>query len=158
MTRLFVSAALPALLVHLAVAPATAQTGFRCPAAPAPVAGVGTLLPAGDPFDNLLGLQASVDALQRKGLSAGAIVETLAAAYCPRMDGALPDAQKSARLARFAARIAQFVYGNTPIDAILVDVPLAPAVLDAATRAARDSGLGLDAWIAKAVATAAKAP
>ena len=90
------------------------------------------------------------------------IVDHLVWAYCPLVanDKALSDAQKTARLRRFAAQVAGIVYApasETELD-ILVDMPVAPALLDQIDKAAKADGLSRDEWLGLAIEKALGAP
>lgn len=90
------------------------------------------------------------------------IVDHLVWSYCPLVanDPELSDAQKTARLRRFAAQVASMVYApasETELD-ILVDLPIAPAILGKVDQAAKAAGISRDAWIKQAIDEALGTP
>lgn len=90
------------------------------------------------------------------------IVDHLVWAYCPLVanDKTLTDAEKTARMRRFAATVAAMVYApasEAELD-ILVDLPIAPAVLGQVDNAAKANGLSRDEWLRLAIEKALGAP
>ncbi|MFK8251689.1 hypothetical protein [Ancylobacter terrae] len=140
-----------ALAAPGAVSPAVAATGFECPARPLDVPGdkrVQAALPTGDGLDRVEALNAAVINLRGQGVNPVLIIDGLIAAYCPTVASQqLTDAEKTARVSRFAARITRVVYALDSAEAIILDVPLAPATLDAVTAKASALGVSPEAWV-----------
>lgn len=90
------------------------------------------------------------------------IVDHLVWAYCPLVenDKNLSDAQKTNLMRRFAGKVAALVYA--PADAaeldILVDLPIAPALLAKIDAAAKAGGISRDQWIERAIGKALVTP
>jgi hypothetical protein len=76
-----------------------------------------TLLPQGNAMDDPARLNASIDGLRRLGLSQTSIVNHLIGAYCPTVaqEGALSDAEKTAKVRQFASRITALVHREEDI-------------------------------------------
>lgn len=139
-----------------------ADTKFACawlPAGQTPSAEVAALLAAGDPLDNPPVLNAAVDKLRASGLRPALIIDGLVSAYCPTVaaNAAWSDEQKTVRMQAFAARTVRLVYSLETADRILLDVPLAPAVVDAVNAKARAANVSPQDWLAGVVTTAAGA-
>ncbi|MBS7698154.1 hypothetical protein [Chelatococcus sp. YT9] len=140
----------------LAAAPASAA-GFTCPWKPIAdgqkAASVEKLLPSGDAFDDIAQLNGAVYALRQQGTSETLVIDSLVAGYCPVIasNTALTDAQKTARVMRFAARVMRTVYSLDNADEIILDVPLRPTVVEAVRAKAKNAGISAEAWIAGVV-------
>lgn len=144
-----------------AAAPALAAGPFECPTKPleaAQAAKIKALLPSGDAFDKVEQLNAAVTQLKSEGANPVLVIDTLIAAYCPVVAAqqGLSDAQKSTRVARFAARITRTVFALDGADAIILDVAFPPAVVDAINAKARAAGVTPEAWIQGAITSALK--
>jgi len=107
---------------------------FECPVKPlegARAAKVEALLPTGDACDDVGRLDGAAAALKTAGVSPALVVDGLVAAYCPVI---APEA------------------GLT--DAIILDVALPPAMVEAIDARAKAAGVSPDAWIEGTVAAA----
>ncbi|CAH1669917.1 hypothetical protein [Chelatococcus asaccharovorans] len=148
------TAALCVAVPLLSVATPASAAGFSCPWKPIAdgkqAANVEKLLPTGDAFDDIAQLNAAVYALRQQGTPETLVIDSLVAAYCPVVasNTALTDAQKSARVMRFAARVMRTVYSLDNADAIILDVPLRPTLVEAARAKAKAAGISVEAWIA----------
>lgn len=134
---------------------------FACPAQPlegALPAAAKALLPPGDALDRPDALNAAVDKLRAQSVRPVLIIDGLIAAYCPVVaaQAGLSDAQKTARVTRFAARITRTVYAIDGADEIILDVGLPPAVVDAINAKARAAGITAEDWVRNAVNAALK--
>lgn len=134
---------------------------FECPAKPleaAQAANIKALLPTGDAFDHVDRLNTAVSTLRAQGVNQVLVIDNLIAAYCPEVaaQAGLTDAQKSARVARFAARITRTVYALDGADEIILDVSFPPLVVDAINAKARAAGVSPEAWIQSTVNAALK--
>lgn len=90
------------------------------------------------------------------------IVDHLVWAYCPLLanDKTLTDTEKTARMRRFAAEVAGMVYAP-PSEAeldILLDLPIAPALLGQVDKAAKADGMSRDEWLRLAIEKSLGAP
>jgi hypothetical protein len=153
-TRTFAFGILLAAAVAGASAPAAA---FTCPtptltgvAQPADMA---SLLPKGDAFDDVVKLNASVAALRAKGVEAAVIVDQLISNYCAAQAGnaSLTDAQRTARVRSFAARIVRTVYALDSADAIILDVAFPPDMVNEINAKAKAAGVSPQDWVVDAV-------
>ena len=148
------------------VGPAVALTSrFECPlkidgATPAKAAEIARLLPVGDALDDPSRLNASIDTLRGLGLSPTLIIAHLIAAYCPvvAQNGSLSDADKTARVMRFARRITLLVYGEEQASEIILDIALKPDVVDEVNERARSDGQSAEQWIADVVKASVARP
>lgn len=114
---------------------------------------IAATLAGGAAFGDLGWLRESVSGLVAKGIRRTVIIDAMIADYCPRVaeDAALDDAQKTAELRSFAARITQIAYGGGPEDAVILAVPFSPATVDKIDRQARGAGMSPEAWVAGAI-------
>ncbi|MPZ41704.1 MAG: glutelin [Rhizobiales bacterium] len=100
--------------------------------------------------------------LRKSGMRPALIVDHLVGAYCPLVvaDTSLSDAQKTIRVRRFARQVAGLAYVPSEQDelAVLVDLPLAPRLLDQVNKAADKSGISRDTWIDRAISRQLAAP
>ncbi|PSJ60438.1 glutelin [Mesorhizobium soli] len=83
------------------------------------------------------------------------IVDHLVWAYCPLAanDPRLSDTEKTDLLRRFASQVAALAYtgpGGGEID-VLVNLPLAPAILGRVDDAAKAAGISQDEWLENAI-------
>lgn len=136
---------------------------FTCgwlPEGQMPSADMKALLAAGDPLDQPAVLTAAVQKLQAGGMSRALIIDNLVSTYCPMVaaDTALSDGQKLSRMRTFAGRVVRTVYSLESEDAVILDVPLAPTVVEAVTAKARTAGVTPPEWAAGAVSAAVTAP
>lgn len=144
-----------------ASAPALAAGPFECPLKPleAPqAASIRALLPSGDAFDDVERLNAAVTTLKAQGTNPVLVIDNLISAYCPLVaaQSGLTDAQKSARVVRFAARVTRVVYALEGADEIILDVAFPPVVVNAINAKARAAGVSPEAWIQSTVNAALK--
>lgn len=148
------AAAISALLACL-YAPTALALDCAAPSGgdPAATKEITAALAGGAALDDFGRLQESIAGLAAKGLPRTTIVDSLIAAYCPRVaaESGLSEAQKTTAVRAFAARVTQIAYAGGPEDAIILDVPLAPATVQKIDAAAKADGLTPEAWIAKAV-------
>ncbi|TFW56704.1 hypothetical protein CT676_34015 [Bradyrhizobium sp. MOS001] len=109
-------------------------------------------------MNDLARLNASIDGLRRLGLSQTLIVDHLIGAYCPTVakDNSLSDAEKTAKVRRFASRITVLVHREEDISEILLYVPLKPSVVDAVNAKAQASGLSVERWLSRTIEAAAQ--
>ena len=107
-------------------------------------------IPAGDALDDVTKLNAAVTALRAKGVSNAVLVDSLISSYCPAVarNTALNDEQKRAQVRRFAARIMRVVYSLDSAEAVILDVPFRPDVVDAINARARAERISPEAWVA----------
>jgi len=129
-----------------------ASAAFQCPAQPLEAARAATIaaaLPSGDAFDDPTALVAAVDALHAEKVGLPLIVDNLIAAYCPTVadQAGLSDAEKTARVNSFAARITRTVYQLDSADAVILDVPFPPTVLDTINAKAKAAGVSGADWV-----------
>ena len=107
---------------------------------------------AGDALADVGKLNAAIAALRAKGIGNAIIVDALIGAYCPGVArAALTDEQKRAQVRRFAARVTRTVYALDSVDAVILDVPFPPAVLDAVNARAAAEKVTPEAWVAGAI-------
>jgi hypothetical protein len=148
------AAAISALLACL-YAPAALALDCAVPTGndPAVTKEVTATLAGGAAFDDFGRLQGAIAGLTAKGLSRTTVVDALIAAYCPRVaaESNLSEAQKTTAVRAFAARVTQIAYAGGPEDAVILDVPFAPATVQKIDAAAKAEGMTPEAWIAKAV-------
>ena len=80
--------------------------------------------------------------------------------YCPMIaqEGSLTEAEKVAKVRRFAGQITQLVYSLESGLDVIVNVPLSPDIVDALNATARKQGLSSSAWIAMTVENALQRP
>ncbi|MGD9920575.1 MAG: hypothetical protein AB7V13_03885 [Pseudorhodoplanes sp.] len=153
------NAVLAAMLSWLVVCgSAGASAALECP-----VKSVGTTaaqdqaiaaaIPAGDALDDVTGLNAAVASLRAKGIGNAILIDSLIASYCPAVarDAALSEAQKRARVSRFAGRIARVVYGLESADAVILDVPFRPDVMSQINAKAVAEKVSPQDWVANAI-------
>jgi hypothetical protein len=127
---------------------------------PVPQAGdAGAAIASGEALDDAAKRDAAIAALRGKGVGNGAIVDSLVAAYCPAVerDSALTEAQKRAKVRRFAARVARTVYNFQDVEAVILDVPFAPDVAAQINARAAAEKVSPEAWVAEAITRALKA-
>jgi hypothetical protein len=125
-------------------------------ATPSAVADIDARLPKGFALEQSDQLAAAITLLREHGLSSGNTIDHLIAFYCPAVaaEAGLSDAEKRARVMRFAQKATRLVYAQNDVDAVIYDVPLKPGVAEAATERARKEGLTLEAWIGQMVEAA----
>ena len=117
-------------------------------------------IPAGDALDDAAKLNAAIAALRAKGVSNAIVVDSLIASYCPVVarNTALSDDGKRVQVRRFAARMVRIVYSLDSVDAVILDVPFRPGVVDAINAKAAAERLSPEAWVANAVDRMLKQP
>jgi hypothetical protein len=126
---------------------------------PVPQAGdAGGAIASGDALEDAAKRGAAIAALRSKGLSNGAIIDSLIAAYCPAVAGnnALSEAQKTAQVRSFASRITRAVYALDDVEAVIIDVPLPPNVAAAVNASAAAQNVSPETWVARVVTRAVK--
>jgi S-methylmethionine-dependent homocysteine/selenocysteine methylase len=114
------------------------------------------LLPDANAIGDVGRLNLTIDTLRREGMAKSQIVSHLVGAYCPvvAQESSLTEAEKAAKVRRFAGQITQLVYSLESGLDVIISVPLAPDVVDALNAAARKQGLSNPAWIAMTVENA----
>lgn len=132
--------------------PWSAHAAFECPTQPLEAARAATIaasLPTGDAFDDRVALSTTVTALQAEGVSMPMIVDNLISAYCPTVSDmtGLSDAEKTAKVNQFAARITRTVYQLDDANSIILDVNFPPLVVDAINAKAKEAGVSATNWI-----------
>ena len=137
---------------------AGASAAFVCPvksvgANAAQDLAIAAAIPAGDALDDVTKLNAAVTALRAKGVSNAIVIDSLISSYCPGVarNTALSDDQKRAQVRRFAARIVRVVYSLDSADAVILDVPFRPGVIDAINAKAAAERISPEAWVANAI-------
>lgn len=146
--------ALAMIAAGAATQPAWAAAGFECPVPSAQLTKkLEGLLPAGDAFDKVEALNASVDALRAEGVPSALIIDALVSNFCPTVAAqqGLSDGQKSARVSRFAGRAAAEVYSLGSEDEVILDVSFPPQIVNAIEAKAGAAGMTSDQWIRAAV-------
>lgn len=149
MRKVVLAAVAASLLVCGSVSESAALV---CPTPQAGDAGIAT----GDALENVTKRGEAIAALRSKGLSNGAIIDSLIAAYCPAVgsNSALSEAQKTAAVRSFASRITRTVYGLDDVEAVILDVPLPPNVAAAVNERAAARNVSPEAWVARVVTRA----
>ena len=157
-----VCAAVVSLMIVCGAADASAA--FVCPvkspgANAAQGKAIAKAIPAGDALDDVTKLNAAVTSLRAKGVSNAILIDSLISSYCPAVarDTALSDDQKRARVGRFAARIVRVVYSLDSADAVILDVPFRPKVIEAINAKAAAERISPEAWVATAIGRELKA-
>jgi hypothetical protein len=119
---------------------------------------IAAVIAAGDGLANVTKLNAAIDVLRGQGIENAIIVDGLIAAYCPTVAGnaALSDAHKRAQVQGFAARVTRAVYSLDSVDAVILDVPFRPDVIDAINARAAAARVSPEAWVASTVEGALK--
>ena len=110
-------------------------------------------IPAGNALDDVTKLNAAVTDLRAKRVSNAILIDSLISSYCPAVarNTALNDDQKRAQVRRFASRIVRVVYALDSADAVILDVPFRPTVVDAINAKAAAERISPEAWVANAV-------
>jgi hypothetical protein len=148
-----------AFVMMLALAePLRAATPLVCPAQVPPgdsaqAKEIDALIPVRNAFEDVAKLNAAVMALRQQGVSQPIIVNRFITAYCPIVaaETTLNDAQKTALVRRFAARIVRTVYSLDNEEEVILDVPFQPAVIDAINAKASTAGVSPEEWVANAI-------
>ena len=114
------------------------------------------LLPDANAMGSVGRLNSTIDTLRREGMAKSQIVSHLVGAYCPMVaqESSLTEAEKAAKVRRFAGQITQLVYSLESGLDVIINVPLTPDVVDAINATARKQGLSTSAWIAMTVENA----
>jgi hypothetical protein len=162
---------LAAAFVLASLSSAAAQTSeaagaFGCP----PISGKGADLPdVRSAYDMLKGADAAtienrvddvIATLRARSVDGTLIVDALIAAYCPAVaaETGLSTAERKTRLANFARQVTALVFPQRPrVDAVIVDLPLPPDLLQQVDDAARKAQLSRDTWLAQAIHKALQA-
>lgn len=147
------------ILLVGSIKPILAAGSLECPATPledTQMAEIKALLPTGNAYDYIDQLNNAVTALKAAGAKPALAIDRLIASYCPLVaaEPGLTDDQKSAKVMRFAARITRMVYAPNEAEAIILDVALPPAMVNAINAKAKSAGVSPDAWIQKTIAAA----
>ena len=103
-----------------------------------------------------------ISRLVREGMMKGEIVDHIVASYCPTV-GALPnlsDHEKDMLVTRFASHLAEAVYApeRSDIDAIILDVPVPPALYAKVKQMAEQRKESQDAFVLRALRQATGVP
>lgn len=160
------NAVLVAMMTSLLVcASGNAAYAFVCPvksvgANAAQDQAIAQAIPSGDALDDAAKLNAAIAALRAKGVSNAVIVDSLIASYCPAVarNTALNDDGKRAQVRRFAARIVRVVYSLDSAEAVILDVPFRPGVVEAINARAAAERVSPEAWVANAIDRVLKQP
>ena len=114
---------------------------------------IDALIPVRNAFEDVAKLNAAVLVLRQQGVSQPLIVNRFITAYCPIVaaETTLSDAQKTALVRRFAARIVRTVYSLDNEEEVILDVPFQPAVIDVINAKANTAGLSPEEWVANAI-------
>ena len=154
------------LITILMASVSAAYAGFVCPitAAPTKLAMpdlATTTKPYSDPRDEPA-LASAISRLENEGMMKGEIVDHVVASYCPTVN-ALPnlsDREKDMLVTRFASHLAETIYapGRSNIDAIILDVPVPPALYSKVKEAAEQHKESQDAFVLQALRQAAGTP
>jgi hypothetical protein len=116
-------------------------------------------IPAGNALDDVTRLNTAVTDLRAQGVSNAVLIDSLISSYCPAVarNTALSDDQKRAQVRRFASRIVRVVYSLDSADAVILDVPFTPGVIDAINAKAAAERISPEAWVANAIGRDLKA-
>jgi hypothetical protein len=147
-----------AMVSSLSVWASGASAAFVCPvksvgANAAQTKAIAKAIRAGNALDDVTKFNAAVTALRAKGVSNAILIDSLISSYCPGVarNTALSDDQKRAQVRRFASRIVGVVYSLDSADAVILDVPFRPAVIDAINAKAASERISPEAWVANAI-------
>ncbi len=148
-------------LALVAAQPALAASAFECPKSTleaSQAATIKSVLPTGDGLDKPDALDAAVDSLRAANIGSGLIIDGVIAAYCPTVaaETGLSDAAKTEKMASFASRVTRTVYSLDSADAVILDVPFAPEILNAINTKAAAAKVSPEAWVRQAVDAALK--
>ena len=152
--------AMGAAVVSLMVACGStgASAAFVCPvksvgANAAQNKAIAGVIPKGDAFADVTRLNTAVTALRAKGISNAIVIDSLISSYCPAVarDTALSDDQKRAQVRRFASRLVRVVYALDSADAVILDVPFRPGVVDQINAKAAAERIAPETWVANAI-------
>lgn len=141
-----------------------ASAAFVCPvkspgASAAQDQAIAKAIPAGNALDDVTRLNTAVTDLRAQGVSNVVLIDSLISSYCPAVAGntTLSDDQKTAQVRRFASRIVRVVYSLDSADAVILDVPFTPGVIDAINAKAAAERISPEAWVANAIGRELKA-
>jgi hypothetical protein len=158
--RMFFAAALVTGLALPMAAGGARAAGFECaykeaPNAPKDLPPVKGLEENMTQLDARRRLAEMVGNLTTAKIQPAMIVDHLVWAYCPLVanDPRLSDTEKTDLMRRFASQVAALAYSGpsgSEID-VLVNLPLAPAILDRVDEAAKAAGISLDEWLQNAI-------
>ena len=161
MTKMSLPRSLILLGIMLSPEPSAAIEKLNCPfiftsSDPSKLERIKALLPDADAMGSVGRLNSTIDTLRRDGMTKSQIVSHLVGAYCPivAQESSQTDAEKAAKIRRFAGKITQLVYSLESGLDVIVNVPLTPDVVDALNTTARKQGLSSSAWIAMTVENA----
>jgi S-methylmethionine-dependent homocysteine/selenocysteine methylase len=161
MTRMSLPLSLILFGVMLSPVPSAAVEKLNCPfiftsVTPSKLERIKALLPDANAMGSVGRLNSTIDTLRREGMAKSQIVSHLVGAYCPMVaqESSLTEAEKAAKVRRFAGQITQLVYSLESGLDVIINVPLAPDVVDALNATARKQGLSGPAWIAMTVENA----
>jgi len=142
----------------LTLVPAVAAETLECPnpftpSTPAKLEQVKGLLPNANAMTDVGLLNVAIGTLRRDGMSKSLIIDHLIGVYCPMIarDAALADPEKAMLVQRFTAQVTRQVYSLESGLDIIINVPLAPDVVDAVNNRAKEQGLSGPGWIAMTI-------
>ena len=145
-------------LFVLTLVPAVAAEKFECPnpftpSTPAKLEQVKGLLPNVSAMTDVGLLNVAIGTLRRDGMSKSLIIDHLIGVYCPMIarDAALTDPEKATLVQRFSGQVTRQVYSLESGLDIIINVPLAPDIVDAVNSRAKEQGLSGPAWIAMTI-------
>jgi hypothetical protein len=161
MTRMSLPLSLILFELLLFTVPCAAVEKLNCPfiftsSDPSKLERIRALLPDANAMGSVGRLNSGIDTLRREGMAKSQIVSHLVSAYCPMVaeESSLTEAEKAAKVRRFAGQITQLVYSLESGLDVIINVPLTPDVVDALNARARKQGLSSPAWIAMTVENA----
>jgi hypothetical protein len=138
----------------LTLIPAVAAEKFECPnpftpTNPAKLEQVKGILPNINAMTDVGLLTVAIGTLRRDGMSKSLIIDHLIGTYCPMIarDAALSDSEKATLVQRFSGQVTRQVYSLESGLDIIINVPLAPDIVDAVNSRAKELGLSGPAWI-----------
>jgi uncharacterized protein YdbL (DUF1318 family) len=145
-------------LCTLTLIPAASAEKFECPNpfkpnTPAKLEQIKGLLPDVNTMANIDQLTVAINTLRREGMSKSLIVDHLIGAYCPMVarDNSVTDVEKATLVQRFSGQVTRLVYSLESGLDIIINVPLAPDIVDAVNGRAKEQGLSGPAWIAMTI-------
>jgi hypothetical protein len=161
MTKIPLLLGLTVFSLNPLILPSFAAEKFECPATlkpstPAKLEEIKGLLPDGNAMADVGRLNSTIATLRREGMPNMRIIDHLVTAYCPvvAQESSVTNADKLARVRRFAGQVTRLVYSLESGLDVIINVPLTPDVVDAINTTARRQGLSGPAWIAMTVENA----
>jgi hypothetical protein len=144
MTRMSLPLGLILFGLMLWLMPSAAVEKLNCPfiftsVTPSKLERIKALLPDAKAMGSVGRLNSTIDTLRWEGMAKSQIVSHLVGAYCPMVaqENSLTEAEKAAKVRRFAGQITQLVYSLESGLDVIINVPLAPDVVDALNATAR---------------------